>query len=225
MRRVIGRSVILGLILAIAAAPAALAKEEPPDVTADGLHRVEGSKLALVYKKPGATLAGYKKLKILDCFVAFKKRWEIEQRSRGVAVSARDMKRIKKHVAEEFRKTFIEQLQSKGGYEVVDEEAEDVLLLRPAIIDLDVEAPDTMAAGRSDTFAASAGQMTLVLELYDSATSDLIARVIDRQAGRSALRIQWQTSVTNRAEAEQIFRLWANVLRERLDEAHGKSEK
>jgi len=218
----IRRRVMLGFILAIAVAPAAVAKEEPPDVTADGLHRVEGSELALVYKKPGATLNGYDKLKILDCFVAFKKHWKAREAGRGTIVMARDMERIKKHVAEEFRKVFIQQLATKGGYEVVDEPAEDVLLLRPAIIDLDVEAPDTLAAGRSDTFAASAGQMTLVLELYDSATSARLARVIDRQAGRSAGRIQWQTSVTNRAEADEIFKGWANVLRERLDEAHGK---
>jgi hypothetical protein len=53
-------------------------------------------------------------------------------------------------------------------YAVVDEAGEDVLLIRPAIINLDVNAPDTPQAGRSMTYVASAGEMTLYLEAYDS---------------------------------------------------------
>jgi hypothetical protein len=64
--------------------------------------------------------------------------------------------------------------------------------------------------------------MTLYLELYDSATSDLLARAIDRKSGRSSGPIEWQTGVTNRAQAEKILRRWAGVLREGLDEARGR---
>jgi hypothetical protein len=132
------------------------------------------------------------------------------------------MENIKKHLAAEFRKIFIQELQTKGGYEVVDAPGEDVLLVRPAIINLDVTAPDTMEAGRSRSFSTSAGQMTLYVELYDSATSELLARVIDARSGRSSGPIEWQTKVTNRAQADKILRKWAGVLRERLDEAHDR---
>jgi hypothetical protein len=164
---------ILGLSLIIGTAPAAVAREKAPDVTADGLHRVEGSELALVYLKPGASFGGYDKLMILDCFVAFKKHWKAHDPTRSFEVTAKDMEKIKEYLAAEFRKTFIQELQTKGGYEVVDAPGEDVLLVRPAIINLDVTAPDTMEAGRSRSFSTSAGQMTLYVELYDSATSDI----------------------------------------------------
>jgi hypothetical protein len=36
-----------------------------------------------------------------------------------------------------------------------------MLLLRPAIIDLDITVPDSMSAGRSRTFTASTGAATL----------------------------------------------------------------
>jgi hypothetical protein len=213
---------ILGSSLIIGTVPAAVAQEKAPDVTADGLHRVEGSELALVYLKPGASFGGYDKLMILDCFVAFKKRWKAHDPTGRSKVTAKDMQKIKEYLAAEFRKIFIQELQTKGDYAVVDAPGEDVLLVRPAIINLDLTAPDTMAAGRTRTFSTSAGQMTLYVELYDSATSDLLARVIDSRSGRSSGPIEWRTGMTNRAQAEKILRRWAGVLRERLDEAHGR---
>ncbi len=222
MHRMIVGATILGSSLIFGTVPAAVAQEKAPDVTADGLHRVEGSELALVYLKPGATFGGYDKLKILDCFVAFKKHWKPHDATGGSRATTKDMENIKKHLAAEFRKIFIQELQTKGGYEVVDAPGEDVLLVRPAIINLDVTAPDTMEAGRSRSFSTSAGQMTLYVELYDSATSDLLARVIDARSGRSSGPIEWQTKVTNRAQADKILRKWAGVLRERLDEAHDR---
>ena len=59
-------------------------------------------------------------------------------------VSTRDMDRMKADVAAAFKKVFTEELQTKGGYEVVDTAAQDVLVLRPAIINLQVTAPDLL---------------------------------------------------------------------------------
>jgi hypothetical protein len=58
------------------------------------------------------------------------------------------MERIKEDVADFLNDAFIEQLEA-AGYEVVNDADDDVLVLRPAILDLDVVAPDVSAAGRS----------------------------------------------------------------------------
>jgi hypothetical protein len=102
---------------------------------------------------------------------------------------------------------------TRAGHEVVDNAGPEVLLLRPAIINLDVTAPDTMRAGFSTTVVASAGQMTLYMELYDSASSTLLARVIDPQAGREG---GVANRVTNTVEANQILRHWADLLSKHL---------
>ena len=115
---------------------------------------------------------------------------------------------------------FVEELQTEGGYEVVDDGAEDVMIIRPAIIDLDIEAPDTMTPGMSATFSASAGQMTLYMELFDSVTSEIIARVVDAEGGRDHGMIR--NRATNKAEADRILRKWADILRSHLDRVHGK---
>jgi hypothetical protein len=67
------------------------------------------------------------------------------------------------------------------------------------------------------TYTTSAGQMTLVLELVDATTGDVLARVVDSQQDFDTARMQWTNSVTNRAAADRILRMWAKRLREGLD--------
>jgi len=205
---------------------AAAAKQELPEVTEDGLHLIPDSKLAIVYAQPGASLSGYDKVMLLDSYVAFRKNWERDQRSQSTSLtrlSSRDIERIKTDLAKAFRDVFTEELE-KGGYPVVSEAGEDVLLVRPAIINLDVNAPDTMSAGRTRTYTQSAGEMTLYVELYDSVTGDLIAKAMDRRADRSRDGFYtWTNSVTNRAAAQMILRGWAGILLQALDEARQRT--
>jgi hypothetical protein len=93
------------------------------------------------------------------------------------------------------------------------------LIIRPAIINLNIVAPDNRSATNVRTFSESAGDMTLYLELYDSVTGDLIAKALDQKYDRSTGYIQWQTRVSNRAAANRIMKTWANVLKDALDEA------
>lgn len=216
---------IASLIFALASATGtAVAKQEKlPEVTEDGLHRVKDSRLAIVYAEPGADLAQYQRIKLLDAYVAFKKNWARDQRSRSadrLSVTSRDVEKIKNKLAEEFHTVFKNTLE-QGGYEVVDESADDVLLIRPAIINLDVNAPDTPRAGRSTTYTTTAGEMTLYVELYDSVTGDLIAKALDRRvdnAGRHGF-YTWANSVTNKAAADRILEGWASILLDALNEA------
>lgn len=197
--------------------------QELPQVTEDGLHRVPDSKMAIVYAEPGADLAQYKRVKLLDAYVAFKKNWARTQRSRSanpLSVTSKDMERIKNSLAVGFHDVFKKTLED-GGYEVVDEAAEDVLLVRPAIINLDVTAPDTPHAGRSTTYTSSAGEMTLYIELFDSVTGDLIAKALDRRvdnASRSGF-YTWTNSVTNKSAGDRILKGWAAILLDALNEA------
>lgn len=185
----------------------------------DGLEAVKSSKVDTLYRRPGATLAGYKQVLLLDCEVAFRKHWQQDHSAIGERVTGADMDRIRKGLAADFRKIFSEEL-GKGGYTVTDQPGEDVLVLRPAIVGLDIAAPDVMSAGRSRSFATSAGEMTLFVELFDGATGEIIARVVDRRKARDEGRLVWQNAVTNRAEADRMLRKWAVLARESLDAAH-----
>jgi hypothetical protein len=159
---------------------------------------------------------------ILDPYVAFKKNWERDQRrsaASSLRLTSKDIENIKTKLAEEFRLVFTEVLED-GGYPVVETAGDDVLLVRPAIINLDVTAPDVPRAGRTTSYVSSAGEMTLYVELYDSVTGDLIAKALDRRAdGYNNSFYTWSNSVTNKAAAERIIKGWANILLEALKEA------
>jgi hypothetical protein len=201
-------------------------KTDPPLVTEDGLHLVPDGKLALVYADPEADLSYYNKVYLVEASVAFKKNWARDQRrgsASSIRVSSSDMEKIKTRLAEEFHTVFKTELE-EHGYELTDIADHDVMIVRPAIINLDVNAPDIPSAGRSTSFTSSAGEMTLYIELIDSVTGDIFAKALDRRADNSAGGYYtWSNSVTNRAAAQRILKGWATILRKALDEARQDS--
>jgi Protein of unknown function (DUF3313) len=217
--------IALGAGLALVC-PAGLAAEEPaPEVTKDGLHLYKQTKERLAYVRPGATFTQYKRVAILDCYVEFSKEWvknyNRDQRDPSRQIRDSDLDRAKKALQGDFKKIFTEELQEGGRYQVTDSSGPDVLVLRPALINIQVSAPDLMSAGRSATFVQSAGAMTIYLELWDSASNTILARVIDGKVDPD-LYGQRSSSVTNRAAADRMMRSWADELRSRLDLARGK---
>lgn len=216
-------SVPLTLFLA---AGISFAKDQPPQTTIEGLERVKDSKLALVYVEPGADFSQYERIYLVDTYVAFKKNWLRDQRrtANPHKISSSDMDKMKKELAGMFRDIFTGVLE-EGGYELVSERAEDVLIIKPAIINLDIAAPDTLSSNGTRTYSESPGEMTLYLELHDSITDDLVAKAMDLQTDRETGYFQWQTRVTNRAAANRILTVWANVLKDGLDGARGDTGK
>ena len=110
---------------------------------------------------------------------------------------------------------------SGGGYEMAEEAAEDVLLVRPFIINLDITAPEQHGTGRTHSYARSAGEMTLYIELFDSETGDLIAKALDRRIDNpnDAGFYTWANATTNTIAARRILKGWADRLLSALNEA------
>lgn len=190
---------------------------DAPTVSHDGLILTNSKKVALLYVREGATLAGYRKVMLDPVDVAFDKSWTRDHRE----VSTNDRERIRKDLAAEFHRVFTEELEENGGYEVVEFSGPDVLRVSAAIVDLYITAPDTMSATRSRTFAVSAGRMTLIAELRDAESGAILARVADRKEASSAGSFQWTTRASNAADARRILRSWAGILRKGLDAARG----
>jgi hypothetical protein len=212
-------------ILGIIATPATiLAKSEPPKVSLEGLELVEKDRRGELYAAPDIDWSVYDKIQLDTATVAFRKRWQRDQnRYHTFKVKASDMEKIKSSLSELFDKVFTEELSKNGGYEVVDEVADNVMRITPRIVDLDVYAPDTPTAGVNRQFTDSAGRMTLKLEIYDSVTGDLIVTASDRRESPRRGYMQWTTSVSNNADARRMLQRWATGLRERLDQARSST--
>ncbi len=208
--------------LAVASHPC-IAQQESAEFTVEGLQLIEDSNLALVYAQPGIDLRRYQRILLDEPYVAFKKNWQRTQnRFHAGWISNDDMTKIKSELSLLFMDVFSETLE-EGGYELTLESDEDVLLIRPAIINLDVVAPDTGSPGIRRTYSETAGEMTLYMELYDSVSGELLAKALDRKEDRRTGFFEWQNRVTNRAAANRILRTWAGVLKEGLDDARGVS--
>jgi len=203
----------------------ALAKKDLPAVNDEGMELVKDSELATVYADPGADLGVYKRIWLEDATVAFKKNWQRDQnRGYGLKVRNSDMERIMEDVSILFREVFTEEL-TDGGYEMAENTGPDVLTVKPAIVDLDVYAPDIPSAGRSHSYSESAGEMTLKLELFDSLTNDKIVKATDRKRDYDAGYMQWRTKVSNRSDAERMMKSWAKAFISLLDEVKASTGK
>ena len=208
----------------VAALLPAMAADEPPKEW-DGLVRVNSKQIDHLYKLPEANFSGYKRVRLDPIEVEFDKNWKPNESERSPSrrLTNSDLEKIKKTLAEEFRKVFTEEL-AKNGYPVVDQDDDDVLRVSAAIANLYITAPDKMSAGRSRTYTTNAGHMTLVAELRDSVTGKLMARAVDSVQARDTGAFMITTSVSNLAGARTALSKWARVLREGLDAATGRAK-
>lgn len=221
------RHQLIALLLFLLAPLLVLAQDDDVTVTYDGLVLVEDAEVHAAFIHPDADFSVFKRVALLPALVAFRSDWQRRQNrgSRSRNVRASDMERIKEDVADLLNDVFIEQLEA-AGYEVVNDADDDVLILRPAILDLDVVAPDNRSAGRSRTYTATTGAATLLLELFDSTTGQILGRAVDRRtAGRSGGFATHSNRVTNRSDARREFRVWANQLVEFLDQHYVQADK
>ena len=178
--------------------------------------------------------------------MSFRRNWLRDQNQTRIQssrrVSQQDANRIRAAVADSFKLIFTEELE-KAGYTVVDPTAaengpNDLLLLHPDILDLDVTAPDIASPGRTRTYTACGCSMTLSLELFDAMSGSLdfrdklarfmgamsgslLARITDRKKAPDQRPMRITNSVTNKADADRIMRRWAKMLVDKLASVHG----
>jgi Protein of unknown function (DUF3313) len=218
IHRAIQCSAALGALLLFSVTAAAQKKELDEAASYDGLQQVKIKGIDLAYALPGATLAGYKQVMIEPVSVAFAKNWKPTVTGTSRSLSTDDIEKIRSGVAKVVYDAFIDELKN-GGYTIAAGPGPEVLDVRPAIIKLYVSAPDVMTAGRSRTYTTSAGEMTLLAELADSETGQVIARVLDRYEARNTGTFRMTNSVTNSSEVRIAASNWAKILRKALDNA------
>lgn len=199
--------------------------EELPAVTEDGLVRVPSDTVDAAYRRDGASLAPYTAVHIEECKVSFRKNWIRDQNLNKLGtdetVRQSDVDRIASELSAAFQQEFTKALEARG-YRVVSEGgAQGVLTVRPEIVDLDVTAPNLRSSttGITHTYAASAGEMTLKMDLVDGASGSRIGYVVDRERDKEDGALQFSNRVTNRAKAQRVLRKWAGLLATALDEA------
>ncbi len=205
------------VVCALAGALAGCAADrKPEETTADGLVRVPSRAAGGVYRAPGAPFFQYKRFIIEPLTVDFIKDWQKTHKE----VSTREVQRMRDESRRNFLEEFADVLIKEGGYTLADAPAADVLLLAPALTELDVPAPENDTV-ETRSLSPRRPSMTLTGELRDSLTGKLVGRVIVIEPGEryGANELRPANRVTNAHELRLVFGRWARMLREALSVA------
>jgi hypothetical protein len=106
------------------------------------------------------------------------------------------------------REAFVKGVQRAKNFELSNEIGPNTLIMRGAVLDIvSLVPPET--AGRSDIYLASVGEATLVLELLDADTGDVVAVVSERRAMGRPGGMDSMTMPTNSVTILSEIRRWA----------------
>jgi hypothetical protein len=207
------------------ACPALADTALPPELA--GLVKVKAKRVDEAYLLPGTDFRTYTKVMIDPAEVAFRKDWmrniNSQNRSLNRKISTEDAQEIATAARSGFGEIWDEAFR-KAGYEVVKSPGPDVLRLSPKVIDLYINAPDTMSPGRSRSYTVEAGEATLVLQASDSQSGAAVGYAVDRRRTRSnGMTLSWTTSVSNQGDFGMLFRDWANISVNALKDLKEKS--
>lgn len=159
---------------------------------------------------------GYTAILLERATVEFTKNWARDQTDHGNRPTEENMGRIKTEVSELLDEVFRRELPKKNVFTISDTPAEDVLRITPKIVDLNIYAPDRMRDHIGYALTDSKGSMTLEIEIHDSVSGVLLAKMTDNREDPHMGYFEWTTSGTNLQAARNMFVRWASKLHKRL---------
>jgi hypothetical protein len=216
------KKIILVVVSIIAAgcssAPPTIQEGPDAEVSFDGLHLIDNSVFRQAWADPDIDFSRYTKFAPGGAFFEFRavrntgsSRVQATQTEFYIDDAARE--RLKEITEEIFR----EELANSTRFTETDVRGQDTIVVRGGLHDIVSNVPPQRAT-RGDVFLSSVGEITLVLEIVDSMSDEVIFRAVERRAleqgGGMAIRA---SSVTSQAEVRRLMRRWATRLREGLD--------
>ena len=191
------------------------------EVTHDGLHRVDKTVMSAAWVQPDLSLGGYDKLMLIEAEFTYKavnnegKRY-VPGRSKDTQFYIPEESR--ERVEREMRDAFVAELGKLQRYELVNEPGPGVLTLVAGVYDIVSSVPPAnTCTGRCDIYLSQVGQATLVLELRDSLSDEILARAVDRRAAQTAGWPVSANTVTVWAEVRRLASSWGQRVRTGLE--------
>jgi hypothetical protein len=185
-------------------------------VTADGLYRVKSWRLPNVYLKPEALFTTYRAIVIDPVSVSYERtprhRRDFGGGPGNYALEPWEMERFRAL----FQKSLETELAKSSYFDIVQEPAPEALRVTPLIVDLVVNVPPE--SGRDLVYVSVAGELTVILNVADSQTGESLARLAERRKVLPATFLVSEVGSYEWVETENLFRNWARLLREGLEE-------
>lgn len=223
---------VVGAALALAGCTGMSGMPRPELVTGadwSGLEPVHMKDIDIASVRPGAEFGRYDRVLLEPIAVEFAPEWEPLRPGSPFPLSERDLEKLRQDVAEPLHESFVKTIGQGGKYPLVEEPGPGVLRIRLRVADVRLNAPNLESPGRSEQWARSAGEMTLLAELIDAESGALLARIVDRWFDPDG-PLQRYTWVDNNLAIGRAAEEWAQAIRRQLevagikDRMHGAGE-
>ncbi len=190
---------------------------EPTD---QGLYELAGIDVDEAWAKPGVDMARYSKILLGGIDVEFRPGGET--RTSRIALSSGGPFAVSEEEQAEYRSISAEEIPEElgrsGRYELADESGPDTLLVTVQLMDLVSNIPPDVS-GRNDVYISELGEATVILEVRDSVTQELLARTVERHTAEGIERqVEVSVVVTNTSEIRRLFSIFGRELRGQLDD-------
>jgi Rod binding domain-containing protein len=206
------RALLLALLVS-ACAPQPMVPVAASTDNVDGLEQVSSRYFDIAFVRPGVNFGHYRELLLNDSELAFK---TPDRSQRQFPLSAEQKDRFRQMLDAQFAA----ELADLGNLRLADKVGPAVLVLQIRVQDIltTVPAQATGGAGWGSLSLRALGEATLVIELHDSESGEILARVYDRRAVEGIAVAQKQAAPLTRWEdADAICKQWAATVRQRLD--------
>jgi len=214
----ISLAIAIMLIAGCSSAPPTIQEGPNAEVSFDGLHAIDNSIFAMAWADPDIDFSRYNKIIPGGATLEFR----AVRNNPGTARTRSSQTEFyideagRERLAELTTEVFSEELAKSTRFTLADAPGQDVIVIRGALHDIVSNVPpDTV--GRSEVFLSSVGEITLILEVVDSMSGEVIFRAMERRALDRANTGMRSSSVNTRSEVRRVLRRWATTLREGLD--------
>lgn len=205
----------LAVLILVACGPQPTQPRPTGAVNIEGLQQVRSQNFEAAFVRPGVRFGDYRKLMVDELELAFR----TPDREQNQFALGEDQKtRFRTAMATAFG----EELGKLEAAEIVTEPGADVLALHVRVQDIVARAPGRRVGGGRAGFALeTVGEMTLVLELRDSESEEVLVRAFDRRAFEGAAMVSGDSVVSTWQGVERIVARWASRTREGLENLLG----
>ena len=196
------------------------------DITYDGLVRDDKAALQNVWIKTDIDLSSYMGYQLdVDLEFRIPRGDETRSSAREISLTDNDKQGLTTFVENTFREELLKsryfrESESPGAAVVrIHVRLMDIVALAPQDTDTGVGA-NLDAQSMPHLYVSSVGEATLVGEVFDTTTGEIIARFVERRAGGQAVGGAQSSRASGWVEIEPGVKRWGGLVRDRMDQIH-----
>jgi hypothetical protein len=182
-----------------------------PKTNFDGLEEVSSRHFSAAFLRPGVDFTDYQELLLGESELAFRTPDRAKQQ---FPLSLEQKNRFRQLLDAQFS----DELATSNTLQLTDSAGPKVLKLDVRVQDIIATVPPRSISGVGDIALQALAEATLVIELSDAESEEVLARVYDRRAIQGSAIAQRQgPPITQWEEVEAVCKRWAATVRARLD--------